>query len=175
MIEIAVVGGAMGDSGQANQQPHFRIDTLRETDREQWETLYRGYMEFYGRDEPASLYDEAWERLCLDRDVHGRVARDVTDETHLFGLVHFVRHPTMATRDVCYMQDLFTDPEARGGGVGTQLIQAVVGWCKETGGISKVYWNTHETNPARKKLYDVVGTHRGFVKYEISIQAKSEP
>ena len=71
--------------------------------------------------------------------------------------------------DVCYLQDLFTDPAARSKGVGTKLINAVVEWCRAKGGIGKVYWNTHEDNPAREKLYDVVGQHKGFVKYQVDV------
>ncbi len=67
-----------------------------------------------------------------------------------------------------HAQDLFTDPAARGKGVGTRLIKAVVAWCQANGGIKKVYWNTHESNPARK-MYDAIGKHKGFVKYELAV------
>ena len=91
-------------------------------------------------------------------------------DTKLLGIVHFIPHPCMSPgKDMCYLQDLFTDPAARGRGIGTQLINSVISWCKEKGGISKVYWNTHATNPAREKLYDVVGTHSGFLKYTASV------
>lgn len=148
-----------------NLTSKVKIDTLRESDRDQWEALYRGYMAFYNRNEPQSLYDQAWTRLLADDVVHARVARDA-DES-LVGLVHFTPHASMSG-DICYLQDLFTAPTCRGRGVGTQLIQAVVTWSKARGDISKVYWNTHASNPARK-LYDAVGNHKGFVKYQIDV------
>ena len=145
------------------------IGALRASDREQWERLYRGYIDFYKRHEPQSFYDQNWARLLEGSTVRALVARSSTDETMLLGLAHFVRHPSMSG-DVCYLQDLFTDPLARGKGLGTLLINAVVSWCQATDGeVSKVYWNTHETNPARDKLYDVVGIHNGFVKYHIDV------
>lgn len=143
------------------------VDRLTAADRPQWEALYRGYIDFYERLEPQTFYDQAWARLLADEEVHGLVARDVEDASRLVGLVHFIPHPSMKG-DVCYLQDLFTLKSARGQGVGTALIREVVAWCKTRGGISRVYWNTHESNPARK-LYDAVGTHKGFVKYEISV------
>ena len=145
------------------------VGALRPSDREQWESLYRGYIEFYQRSEPQSFYDHNWARLMLeDGAVHALVARSAADETVLLGLVHFMRHASMSG-DVCYMQDLFTLPAARGTGVGTRLIKAVVSWCRTAEGrINKVYWNTHHSNPARK-LYDRVGTHKGFLKYETAV------
>lgn len=146
----------------------FAVGALRESDRAQWETLYRGYIKFYEREEPQAFYDGNFKRLLEDTSVHALVARDGDDDSRLLGLVHFVPHASMSG-DVCYLQDLFTDPAARGKGVGTQLIKAVIEWCRAKGGISKVYWNTHESNPARKKLYDVVGAHKGFVKYQADV------
>ena len=70
--------------------------------------------------------------------------------------------------DVTYMQDLYTAPHARGEGVATQLIDAVSVWSRARG-IGRVYWNTHESNPARARLYDLVGTHKGFVKYQLDL------
>ena len=145
-----------------------QVTPLRAADRAQWVALYRGYVAFYERDEPQEFYDANWERLLLDCSVHGLVARDMGDESKLLGLVHFIPHPSM-TGDVCYLQDLFTDPAARGKGVGTMLINAVVDWCRAKGSITKVYWNTHEDNPARKRLYDVAGEHKGFVKYQRTV------
>ena len=44
-----------------------------------------------------------------------------------------------------------------------KLINAVAEWCHAEGGIGNAYWNTHEGNPAREKIYmyDVVGQHKG--------------
>ena len=146
----------------------FTVGALKESDRAQWEQLYRGYIAFYERDEPQSFYDRNFARLLEDKSVHVLLARDGKDDSKLLGLAHFIPHPSMSG-DVCYLQDLFTDPAARSKGVGTTLINAVVEWCRAKGGIGKVYWNTHEDNPAREKLYDVVGQHKGFVKYQVDV------
>ena len=134
-------------------------------DREQWERLYRGYMDFYEQSFGADFYDAAWQRFLADDAVHALVARD--GDT-LVGMVHFLRHPNTWGADVCYLQDLFTDPQTRGRGVGRALIGAVADWAREQG-CSDVYWLTHETNATARRLYDSVADNRGFIQYEIAL------
>jgi len=64
----------------------------------------------------------------------------------------------------CYLQDLFTDAEARGGGVGRALIEAVYERARAAGS-TRVYWHTHETNQTAMRLYDQVAERTGFVVY----------
>jgi GNAT superfamily N-acetyltransferase len=65
--------------------------------------------------------------------------------------------------DVCYLQDLFTAPEARGLGVGRALIEHVYAEAAKAGS-RRVYWQTHEANPARK-LYDRIAKLTPFRRY----------
>jgi GNAT superfamily N-acetyltransferase len=69
---------------------------------------------------------------------------------------------------VCYLQDLFTAPEARGKGVARALIAAVTDWARAEG-CSRVYWSTHETNATARRLYDQVALNRGFILYQINL------
>jgi ribosomal protein S18 acetylase RimI-like enzyme len=68
---------------------------------------------------------------------------------------------------VCYLQDLFVDPNTRGVGAGRVLIDWLVkkmaaeGW-------SRLYWHTKENNYRARGLYDKYGPHSGFVRYVIS-------
>ncbi len=49
------------------------------------------------------------------RDFHGLVAEA---DGRLVGLTHYVFHPNLwRDEGVCYLQDLFTAPEARGRGI----------------------------------------------------------
>ena len=65
---------------------------------------------------------------------------------------------------VCYLQDLFTAPSARGRGIGRNLIEAVYA-AAEAAGSSRVYWLTHETNAGAMVLYDKVADRSGFTQY----------
>ena len=62
------------------------------------------------------------------------------------------------------MQDLFTAPECRGRGVARALIESVYTLAREEG-VTRVYWQTHESNAAGRLLYDKVARHMGFIVY----------
>ena len=70
--------------------------------------------------------------------------------------------------DVCYLQDLFTAPEARRHGVARTLIMAVTEWARARS-CSRVYWSTHQTNAPARRLYDLVAENRGFILYQIPL------
>ncbi len=132
-------------------------------DRDGWEPLWAGYNRFYERDLPPEITERSWDRfLDPSEPMFAAVAER---DGKLIGLVHFLYHRnTTMIEDVCYLQDLFTDPEARGIGVGRALIEHV---CQTAAaaGLSRVYWQTHEDNPARK-LYDQVATLSAFRRYQ---------
>ncbi|MCA3840747.1 GNAT family N-acetyltransferase, partial [Burkholderia sp.] len=64
----------------------------------------------------------------------------------------------------CYLQDLYTSPDARGQGAGGALIEAVYERAREAGA-SRVYWLTHETNTTARALYDKLANNGGFIQY----------
>lgn len=141
------------------------IGKLMPSERDAWETLFRAYIDFYGRTEPPAMYDRAWREFELDTRLHALGAR--LDGT-LVGITHFLVHPSTSSPDVCYLQDLFTDAAARGQGVGRALIAAVVAWAREQG-CARVYWMTHESNATARRLYDQVAVNRGFIRYQIEL------
>jgi len=90
-------------------------------------------------------------------------------EGRLVGLVHYLFHrSTISIAPTCYLQDLFTDASTRGQGVGRALINAVYQQAT-LAGLSRVYWQTHETNSTAMKLYDQVAERSGFVVYRKNI------
>ena len=91
------------------------IDKLTAADRADWDALFTGYNDFYQRTLPAQLYDRAWNEFQADTRMHALGARL---EGKLVGMAHFLVHASTTAPDVCYLQDLFTDPQARGKGVG---------------------------------------------------------
>ncbi|MBD9525953.1 GNAT family N-acetyltransferase [Paracoccus sp. PAR01] len=141
------------------------IRKLRPEDRAGWQQLYQGYQAFYGfHERPAEFYDKAFARLMADdaRDFHGFVA-DVDGQ--LLGLVHYVFHPNLwRDEGVCYLQDLFTAPEARGKGVARGLIEQVYA-AADKAGVPAVYWLTAEDNYAGRMLYDRVAVKSPFIRY----------
>ncbi|MFG2774331.1 GNAT family N-acetyltransferase [Streptomyces sp. NPDC048350] len=143
----------------------IETDLLGPDDRDAWERLFRAYLDFYGRSEPDALYERAWAAFQDGTRVHARAARL---DGRLVGFTHFFVHPSTSGPDVCYLQDLFTDPEARGRGVARALIAAVTGWAKEQC-CDRVYWNTQASNTTARHLYDKVARDTGFIKYQIDL------
>ena len=94
---------------------------------------------------------------------HGHVA--VLDGVPV-GLVHFLFHAHMwRTEQVCYLQDLYAAPEARGTGVGRALIQSVYD-AADAQGVQNVYWLTQDFNTTARQLYDRIGKVTPFIKYQ---------
>ncbi|WP_224824648.1 GNAT family N-acetyltransferase [Cognatishimia sp. MH4019] len=141
------------------------IRRLTSADEAQWRALWTGYLEFYNSTVPEEVYQTTFARLISgDRNqVQGFVAED--DGT-LIGLVHYFYHAHgWKVEQVCYLQDLYADPAARGQGVGAALIEAVYAQADKDGAPS-VYWMTQEFNHAARKLYDRIGTLTPFIKYQ---------
>ncbi len=83
----------------------------------------------------------------------------------MLGIAHYLFHrSTTRIEPVCYLQDLFTAPEARGRGVGRALIEGVYVQASSAGA-KRVYWQTRESNAAARLLYDKVASHLGFIVY----------
>jgi GNAT superfamily N-acetyltransferase len=145
--------------------PEVSVSRLEPAERPQWERLFRGYLDFYERSLDDSAFDRAWEAFARDEVMHALGGR--LDE-RLVGIVHYLEHASTTAPDVCYLQDLFTEPEARGRGVGRALIEAVVDAARARGR-SRVYWLTHESNATARRLYDEVAVDTGFIRYQIDI------
>ena len=147
--------------------PVTRLDIgpLTPADRQQWEVLFRGYIDFYERTLPDERYDQAWEEFQSGRRMHALGARL---DGRLVGIAHFFIHANTSGPDVCYLQDLFTAPESRGHGAATALIEAVAAWAREHG-CGRLYWSTHESNARARRVYDRVAANRGFIRYELDL------
>lgn len=140
----------------------FTIEPLQPDDRDAWERLFRAYIEFYERTLPDAEYERAWRRFQAGTEIHARGARD---GDQLIGIAHFLVHAHTNAADVCYLQDLFTDPTARGRGAGRALIEHVADWARGRR-CGQLYWRTHASNITARALYDQVAEHRGFIVYQ---------
>ncbi len=88
----------------------------------------------------------------------------------LVGIVHSIYHRSCWTEGpYCYLQDLYTAPDARGQGAGGALIEAVYDHAREAGA-SRVYWLTHETNTTARALYDKLANNAGFIQYRHDVK-----
>jgi GNAT superfamily N-acetyltransferase len=143
------------------------VRPIDQGDYVQWRPLWDGYNAFYGRSGTTALPENitmaTWARFFNPSEpVHALVAEAAG---RLVGITHYLFHrSTTRLTDVCYLQDLFTDPGVRGKGIGRQLIQGVYEAARAAG-CTRVYWQTHTTNQAGRLLYDKVAKHGGFIVY----------
>jgi len=140
------------------------IRPLETGDKPAWAPLWRAYLDFYETALPETVYDTTFARLTSPDhpDQNGLLA---LAGGRAAGLVHFIYHPhNWRVEKVCYLQDLYTAPEARGQGVGRALIEAVYARA-DTDGCPAVYWLTQDFNTTARQLYDRIGTLTPFIKY----------
>jgi len=136
------------------------------SDKAAWRELWRGYCEFYNADLSDAVTDHTWKRIldpdsaimCIVAEVDGRV----------YGFANCVVHEnTWEIQPVCYLEDLFVTPSARGRGIGKALIE----WLRNAmraEGWARLYWTTRENNQQARGLYDQFTQADGFVRYVIS-------
>lgn len=142
----------------------FTIRPLAATDRSEWGQLWQGYLRFYESDVPADVTALTWQRI-LDPEAPIHAFCAATPDGKLLGIVHYLFHPvTWAAGPRCYLEDLFTAPEARGKGVARALIEAVYAAADQRGA-DQVYWLTQEFNTTARRLYDQVAKATPFIKY----------
>ena len=97
-----------------------------------------------------------------DHEFHGLIAEL---DGKAVGLVHYLFHRHgWRVENVCYLQDLYADPEVRGQGIGRALIEAVYS-AADAAGAPPVYWLTQTFNTTARQLYDRIGVVTPFIKY----------
>jgi GNAT superfamily N-acetyltransferase len=137
---------------------------IERADEAAWRRLWTCYLDYYETKLPEAVYASTFARLLTGdlREPRGLLAlrggRPV-------GLVHYIFHRhCWRIEDTCYLQDLYTDPEARGQGIGRALIEAVYA-AADAAGCPSVYWLTQEFNYRGRMLYDQVGERTPFIRY----------
>ena len=135
------------------------------SDESAWRKLWRGYCDFYGASVSEEVTDRTWKRI-LDPD--SAVMCIVSEfDGQVYGFANCVVHEnTWETQPVCYLEDLFVAPSARGHGIGKALIE----WLRNAmraEGWARIYWMTQKDNAQARSLYDQFAQADGFVRYVI--------
>lgn len=146
--------------------PDLLIRPLEQADYPAWRELWAAYLTFYKTEVPDEVYETTWARLFDNGEYEPNGFLALIGGKPV-GLVHYIFHRTCWTvANNCYLQDLFTAPDARGSGVGAALIDAVRQAAAQRE-VTNVYWMTHETNATARRLYDRLAENTGFIKYKL--------
>ena len=142
------------------------IRDLTPNDEARWRELWDGYVEFYGAAVPENITDTTWSKLMgANSRVFGLVAEI---DGAVVGIVNCVLHDnTWSDRLICYLEDLFVDPDARGRGAGKALINAVTKRAEKEKWL-RVYWMTKKDNHQARALYDKLAPVTDWVRYDVS-------
>ena len=143
------------------------IRPLEAGDEAEWRRLWTAYLEFYESSVAEEIYQSSFARMLAGNsgapnEFRGLIA---TLGGRPVGLVHYLFHRHgWRIENVCYLQDLYADPDVRGKGIGRALIEAVYA-AADKEGCPAVYWLTQDFNATARKLYDRIGTVTPFIKY----------
>ncbi len=136
-------------------------------DEARWRALWAGYVAFYRATVSEEATANTW--ACIldpDSNIDALVAEV---DGHVIGICNYLFHDnTWSTQQICYLQDLFVDPAARGGGAAKKLILACEEKAKEKGAF-RLYWQTQEYNAAARSLYDTITPRSSFIVYRKNI------
>jgi GNAT superfamily N-acetyltransferase len=134
-------------------------------DEPAWRELWKAYCDFYRAQLSDEVTQRTWARIldpdsqvmCIVAEVDGQVQ----------GFANCVVHEnTWETQAICYLEDLFVRPGARGHGVGSALLE----WLRNAmraEGWARLYWVTKADNAQARRLYDRFTTADDFVRYVI--------
>ena len=143
------------------------IRPLQAGDEAEWRRLWTAYLEFYESSVPEDVYRSTFARILAgnggaEDEIYGLVVEAAGKPA---GLVHYLFHRhCWRIEKVCYLQDLYVDPQFRGKRLGRALIEAVYAKADEAGAPA-VYWMTQEFNHTARQLYDRVAKLTPFIKY----------
>ena len=144
----------------------IEIREPEQQDKTQWLLLWEGYTRFYDSPQREEVTEYTWQRM-LDpvSPVLGRVA--VVDNRVVGFAICVLHEGTWVTTPICYLEDLFVDPQLRGRGIARTLMQALQMEGREKGW-SRLYWHTRTDNPARR-LYDEFTPADDYVRYRVTL------
>jgi GNAT superfamily N-acetyltransferase len=131
-----------------------------------WTRLFTGYRDFYRLTADETVVKRVWSWI-LDphHETHSIVAEFNGVVIGIADYRTFAR-PSTGTAGV-WLDDLFTDPEHRGRGVGRSLIEYLQDSAQQHG-YSIVRWITAEDNRKARQLYDTLAIRTNWVTYDAS-------
>jgi GNAT superfamily N-acetyltransferase len=145
------------------------IRPIHAEDKDAFLPLWEGYCAFYEAIVSPTVTEGLWARLIDPEDLAVRALVVVGETDQPLGFATLVTHPgTWTLRPVGYLEDLFVDPEARGLGMGRQLIEGCMALGQREGW-SKLYWRTNSDNRRAQVLYEKLAQKGDWIHFEVRL------
>ena len=144
------------------------VRPIDEPDAARWRDLFTAYGVFYKTEFTDEVLDRVW--ALVSTPGSGVEALVAEADGVVVGFAHHRSHPDTftGTRDR-FLDDLYTDPEARGLGVASLLIDTIVGIARSAGETGVLRWITAADNERAQRIYDRVATKTTWLTYEIRL------
>lgn len=152
---------------------NISISSPGQADRSEWERLYRGYAEFYRMPMDERILQTVWDWIFdSERAFCCILARDAGGGGCV-GLMHYRAMPSpLRGVEVGFLDDLYVDPRARGGGVVNRLFEELAARARDRGW-AVVRWITRDNNYRARAVYDRVAQRTDWVTYELNPSSTS--
>lgn len=144
------------------------IRPLQQSDRARWEKMFADYATFYKTEIPGGAFDHVWQWVFDPKqEFYCDIA--IIDDEKIIGFTQYqLIYRSLGGNKVCYLNDLFVDPNIRGTGAGRAMIDNVIEFARKND-IAGVQWITQEFNYAARKLYDTYEPKSDFIMYRVSV------
>jgi len=144
------------------------IRAIAPADRAAWQRLFTDYGVFYETQFTDDVIAAVW-KLLLESG-SGVDALVAEQEGTVVGFAHYRSHPDTFTggRD-WFLDDLYVDPDARGAGHATALIEHLADLARAAGPAGTLRWITAADNERAQRVYDRIATKTTWVTYEKSL------
>ena len=144
------------------------IRAIAPADRAAWQRLLTAYGVFYETQFTDDVIAAVW-KLLLESG-SGVDALVAEQEGTVVGFAHYRSHPDTFTggRD-WFLDDLYVDPDARGAGHASALIEHLADLARAAGPAGTLRWITAADNERAQRVYDRIATKTTWVTYEKSL------
>lgn len=140
------------------------VRAVQRHDQQRWCELFAAYRAFYRLDADAAVVQRVWG--WVDDPHLETTALVATIDDEVVGIANYRRFARPSTGSTgLWLDDLFTEPVARGAGVARALIAQLqrIAAAEE---LSVVRWITAEDNTTAQRLYDTLAVRTSWVTYD---------
>lgn len=137
-------------------------------DCERWRELFLDYGTFYKTAFSSEVLDGVWAWLLDPAHPVSGLAATNADGVMVGFAIYREQQDTFTAGPGLYLDDLFVDPSARGGGVASAMLAELATIARGLG-VKQVRWITAAGNERAQHAYDRIARKTDWVTYEMDV------